>query len=85
LQHFQTKGNSPWIGLIYGGQLDKYDYHKTGFNFCWLSHILESVGYIDIEEYPHFPHFIPNLVDASLANEPFKEYISLNIKARKPD
>ena len=83
-QHFQTKGNSPWIGLIYGGQLDKHDYHKTGFNFCWLSNLLESVGYIEIEEYPIFPHFIPNVIDASLANEPFKEYISLNVKARKP-
>jgi hypothetical protein len=27
-QHFQTPGHSPWIGLIYGGQLTPYDYHK---------------------------------------------------------
>jgi predicted SAM-dependent methyltransferase len=28
--HFQTPGNSPWIGLFYGGQGDPYDFHKNG-------------------------------------------------------
>ncbi|MGE8106565.1 class I SAM-dependent methyltransferase [Allorhizobium sp. NPDC080224] len=83
-QHFQTPGNSPWIGLIYGGQSTPYDYHKTGYNFCWLRHLMEQVGYVDCSEYPHEPHFIPGVVDASLANQPFGEYISLNMKARKP-
>lgn len=82
--HFQTKGNSPWIGLLYGGQLDPYDYHKTGFNFCWLSMLLEESGFEGIEEYQHFPHFIKDIEDASLAQAPFGEYLSLNVKARKP-
>ncbi len=82
--HFQTKGNAPWIGLLYGGQLDPYDYHKTGFNFCWLSKLLEDAGFIEIEEYSHYPHFIAGTEDGSLAKEPFGEYISLNIKAKKP-
>lgn len=82
-QHFQTPGNSPWVGLIYGGQWNQYDYHKTGFNFCWLKHIMEEIGYERIEEYEHSPHFIPNLSDASLAHEPFGEFLSLNIKAFK--
>jgi predicted SAM-dependent methyltransferase len=83
-QHFQTRGNTPWIGLLYGGQLDPYDYHKTGFNFCWMLNLLEAAGFTDISEYPHEPHFIPNLQDASLAHLPFGEFVSLNVKARKP-
>lgn len=82
-EHFQTPGNSPWIGLLYGGQGDPYDFHKTGFNFCWMKHIMEGVGFHDIEEYPHTPHWIPGLVDASLANQPFDKFLSLNVKAVK--
>lgn len=83
-QHFQTPGHSPWVGLLYGGQGDPYDFHKTGFNYCWMKHLLEGIGFIDVIEYPHEPHFIPGTVDASLANEPFGEFLSLNVLARKP-
>lgn len=83
-QHFQTPGNSPWIGLIYGGQGDPYDFHKTGFNFCWMRHLLEGIGYMDVAEYPHEPHFVPGAVDASLAKEPFGRFLSLNVVAKKP-
>lgn len=83
-QHFQTPGNSPWIGLLYGGQGDAYDFHKTGFNFCWMRHLLEEIGFIDIAEYAHEPHFVPGVVDASQAKEPFGQFLSLNVAARKP-
>ena len=83
-QHFQTTGNSPWIGLLYGGQGDPYDFHKTGFNFCWMRYLLEKIGYVEVAEYPHEPHFVPGVVDASLAKEPFGAFLSLNVVARKP-
>jgi hypothetical protein len=83
-KHFQTPGNAPWTGLIYGGQLDAYDFHKTGFNLCWLKFLLEGAGFEAVRPYPHAPHFIPGLKDASLATEPFGEYLSLNVRARKP-
>ena len=83
-EHFQTPGNSPWIGLLYGGQGDPYDFHKTGFNFCWIRHLLEDIGYINVSEYQHEPHFIPGAVDASLAKEPFGTFLSLNVVAHKP-
>jgi predicted SAM-dependent methyltransferase len=82
--HFQRPGNTPWIGLIYGGQTDQYDFHKTGFNFCWMAELLRNAGFDAIEEYPHEPHFIPGLADASLS-KPFAEFISLNVKASKPN
>lgn len=82
--HFQTDGHSPWIGLIYGGQIDPHDFHKTGFNFCWMKHLLEKAGFMDVQEYPHSPHFIEGFEDGSLAHEPFGEYLSLNVLAKKP-
>ena len=83
-KHFQTPGNSPWIGLLYGGQGDPYDFHNTGFNFCWMCHLLGEIGYVNIAEYPHEPHFIPGVMDASLAKEPFGKFLSLNVVAHKP-
>lgn len=83
-EHFQTPGNSPWVGLIYGGQSTPYDFHKTGFNANWLRYILEQVGFVECEEYPHEPHFVPGTVDASVANATFGEYFSLNMMARRP-
>jgi SAM-dependent methyltransferase len=83
-QHFQTPGNSPWIGLLYGGQGDPYDFHKTGFNFCWMKYLLENIGFEEINEYPHEPHFVAGFKDASLANAPFGKFLSLNVKAKKP-
>jgi predicted SAM-dependent methyltransferase len=81
-QHFQTRPNTPWIGLIYGGQEDPYDFHRTGFNLCWMTELLERAGFCDVEEYPHEPHPF-GVIDASLAREPFGEYVSLNVRARR--
>lgn len=83
-KHFETPGHSPWIGLIYGGQSTPYDYHKTGFNACWLKYLLEGNGYVECIEYPHEPHFVTGAEDASLAKEPFGEFFSLNMSAEKP-
>jgi predicted SAM-dependent methyltransferase len=84
LAHFQIPGHQPWIALIYGGQKDEYDFHKTGFNFCWLKFLLEQVGFIDVERYSHEPHFISGVIDDSLAAMPFGDFVSLNVLARKP-
>ncbi|MHB8578569.1 MAG: FkbM family methyltransferase [Ignavibacteriaceae bacterium] len=84
IKHFLTPGNTPWIGLLYGGQTDIYDYHKTGFNFTYLKTLLEEVGFSNVKEYPHSPHWLGIPFDASMAKEPFNEYISLNIMAIKP-
>jgi len=83
ISHFQIPGNQPWIGLIYGGQKDQYDFHKTGYNFCYLKYLLEQVGFKNIETYPHSPHFIEGVIDNSMASEPFGEYISVNVVAYK--
>lgn len=83
-EHFQTPCNSPWIGLIWGGQLTKHDYHKTGFNFCWMKHLLKQTNFSEIKEYDA-KKFLEkyNIKDASLAKKPFGKLISLNIVAIK--
>lgn len=81
--HFETPGNSPWVGLIYGGQSTPYDFHKTGFNACWLAFLLGKSGFDQCKEYGHDPHFVPGTVDASQAKEPFGEFLSLNMMARR--
>jgi hypothetical protein len=63
---------------------DKYDFHKTGFNFCYMKFLLEKAGYQDITTYPHKPHFQNGIVDNSSANLPFGDFISLNVIAKKP-
>lgn len=81
--HFQVDGNQPWIALIYGGQKDQFDFHRTGFNFNWMRHLLKDAGFREVEQYEHSPHFIEGVIDNSLANAPFGEYISLNVRAVK--
>lgn len=44
---------------------------------------MQQVAFVDCSEYPHQPHFVPGVVDASLANQTFRQYISLSMKARK--
>jgi len=82
-EHFQTPGNSPWIGLIYGGQSDPFDFHKTGFNFNWMKFLMGKAGFVGMEEYPLKPHFL-GIHDGSLAEGPGGDLISLNVLARKP-
>lgn len=83
--HFRTERNSPWIGLIYGGQKDQYDFHKTGFNSHWLKLLLEEAGFIKVQEYPHTPHFAgEGISDGSMLKEPFGEFFTLNMLAVKP-
>jgi predicted SAM-dependent methyltransferase len=83
-EHFHTRPNAPWIGLIYGGQTDRYDFHKTGFNITWMEELLDRAGFEDVQEYPHEPHPF-GVRDASLAKAPFPDFLSLNVKARRAE
>lgn len=84
LSHFQTPGHEPWIALFYGGQKDQFDFHKTGFNFCWIKYLLENIGFKNVQKYSNEPHFIDGVIDNSTAQS-FNQYISLNVVATKID
>ena len=65
--------------IIFGGHLDKYDYHVTGLNQEFLTEFLNLAGYVNIRRVPEFGLF----QDASSTT--FKGVpISLNMIAEKP-
>lgn len=64
--------------MMFGGQVDEYDYHKVGLNFEILGHFLHQAGYIGIRRVEEFGIF-----DDTSSYRPFGELISLNVYADK--
>jgi predicted SAM-dependent methyltransferase len=64
--------------IIYGGQIDEYDYHKLGFNWQSLSWYLRQIGFRDIHRVDEFGLF-DDTSTLRVAGQP----ISLNVVARK--
>lgn len=62
--------------MIYGGQIDDYDFHKTGFNFGLMAHALQEAGFkscMRVERHGLFNDTSNSVV--------FGAPISLNIRA----
>jgi predicted SAM-dependent methyltransferase len=74
-----TPPNNPWVGVVYGGQKDQWDYHKAGFTPAWLGYLLSEAGFGSVHQVDRF-HDIPE-DDMSHAPEPFGVNISLNMIA----
>ena len=74
-----TPPHSPWIGLIYGGQKDAYDFHKTGFNAPWLAYLLAEAGFGTVRREERFVDI--GLIDGSVSPLPFGVNVSLNMRA----
>ncbi|MBI5473768.1 MAG: methyltransferase [Ignavibacteriae bacterium] len=72
--------HNPWLGLIYGGQIDRYDFHKTGYNFAYLRWLLETAGFGNVVEIGSSDDL--GIMDGSHSNLPFGN-ISLNVEATK--
>jgi predicted SAM-dependent methyltransferase len=66
--------------MIFGGHIDKYDYHVTGLNAEFLEAFLNGAGYINIKKVQEFGLF--NDTSSMLFN---KTAISLNMTAEKHD
>ncbi len=65
--------------MMYGGHLDEYDVHHTGFDENGLRGLLEEEGYANITRVEEFPLF-----DDTSRLKFKNERISLNIVADKP-
>jgi predicted SAM-dependent methyltransferase len=65
--------------MIYGGQIDPFDFHKTGFTFDLLTAALEDAGFRHVTRVQDFNLF-PDTSRATFAGLP----ISLNVRAGKP-
>lgn len=73
-----------WLGVVYGGQSSRYDFHKTGFTPPRLRKMLIDAGFAGIREYDAEEFLAPYGVrDSSLYRKDFDGYISLNMVARK--
>lgn len=65
--------------MIFGGHVDKFDYHQVGLNQDFLAHYLAEAGFVDLRRVDNFGLFSDT--SAML----FKGIpISLNLIARKP-
>lgn len=74
-----TPPHNPWLGAIYGGQKDQYDFHKTGFTAVWLASLLDDAGFGEVRHVTRFPDIGMN--DASFSPLPFGRNVSLNMRA----
>jgi predicted SAM-dependent methyltransferase len=74
-----TPPNAPWLGVLYGGQKDEYDFHKTGFTAPWLAYLLREAGFGEVQRVARFAE-IP-VADASFSPLPFGVNVSLNMRA----
>lgn len=57
-QYAATRNLGELTGLLYGGQRDEFDYHKTTFDFDTLKRALEAAGFCNVERYDH-AQFLP--------------------------
>ncbi len=66
--------------MLFGGHVDKYDYHVVGLNEEFLTQFLVDAGYVNIQKVEGFGIF------DDTSNMMFKDVaISLNMIAEKPD
>jgi predicted SAM-dependent methyltransferase len=77
-QHLTLEDRVSVMRMIFGGHIDKYDYHKVGLNEEFLASLLEFAGYVNIKRVKEFGLF----KDSS--SMLFKEKpVSLNMIAEK--
>ena len=87
-QHDPFSLHDKLLGLLYGGQRDKYDYHTMTYDFANLKRLLEQVGFDDVERY-NWQNFLPeDYDDYSRCYLPYNditngELMSLNVVATK--
>jgi SAM-dependent methyltransferase len=74
-----TPPHEPWVGVVYGGQKDELDFHKTGFTAPSLAALLDGVGFGAVERVERFTEIGAN--DGSWSPLPFGVNISLNMRA----
>jgi predicted SAM-dependent methyltransferase len=74
-----TPPHGPWLGAVYGGQKDEYDFHKTGFTAPWLAGLLNDAGFGSVQRVDRFREL--SVADTSFSPVPFGENLSLNMRA----
>ena len=75
----QTKTKIKIMRMIFGGQIDEYDFHYFGWDFELLSGLLKNVGFKEIEKVEKFSIFTNDTSNEDIDGE----LISLNLIAKK--
>ena len=75
----QTKTKIKIMRMIFGGQIDEYDFHYFGWDFELLSGLLRNVGFDEIEKVEKFSIFTHDTSNEDIDGE----LISLNLIAKK--
>ena len=66
------------LRMMFGGQVDEYDFHYTGWNFQFMNHFLLKAGFDKIERVKSF-----SLFKDTSDYAPYGVPISLNVIAHK--
>ena len=74
-----TPPHNPWLGALYGGQKDDWDYHKGGFTDQWLAYTLAQADFGHMRRVKSFPEI--GLQDSSSSWQPFGVNVSMNMRA----
>lgn len=67
------------VNILYGGQKNPFDFHRSGFDENLLSHFLQAAGFEAVERLKNF-----DLIDDASTYEYAGRTISLNMRANKP-
>lgn len=76
---FNTEERFGIVRIIYGGQIDAFDFHKVGFTADILGAFMSNAGFVDMARVASFGLF-PDTTDLKMFGLP----LSLNMEARKP-
>ena len=63
--------NNPWLGAIFGGQKDDWDFHKAGFTEPWLAYVLRLAGFSDVKRVARFEEV--GIADTSYSPLPVRQ------------
>mmetsp|Transcript_39526 Transcript_39526/g.40286 ORF Transcript_39526/g.40286 Transcript_39526/m.40286 type:complete len:102 (+) Transcript_39526:35-340(+) len=63
--------------MIYGGQLNQYDYHQSGYTYSMLQDLLEENGFCDVKRRSYFGIFTDSSDLIFMGRN-----VSLNVEAR---
>jgi predicted SAM-dependent methyltransferase len=66
--------------MMFGGQMDEHDLHKTGLNWEFLAGYLAAAGFVDVARVAEFGLFPGDCSSLCYAGR----MISLNVTARRP-
>ena len=87
LQYLQNRNIDELIGLLLGGQKNKYDWHGMMFDYEYLSKHLKEIGFVKVDKY-NWNDTVIKIDDYSRAYLPHKDFdngrlMVLNIEAWK--